>query len=423
MSAIVLSNDQEAAYKAFCKFIVNDTQDMFVLRGYAGTGKTALLNHFIDRLPNLYKTKKLLNPDIAETELTLTATTHKAAQAMSEAVLKPVKTIQSFLELTVAYDSKSRKQSLVPRPGSANSVFENHLIFIDEASFIGNKLLSWIRKRTQKCKIVFIGDPAQLLDRECSYSPVFSVDLPGAQLTEIVRQKKGSPIIDLATKFRQVLDTKQFFNFVPDGQVIQHLPRPEFNRIVTDEFTRNDWQQYDSKVLTWTNQLAIAYNNAITAEVKGTAQFKKGDYAIVNKYIATPNTSFKNEQIVYISEVTPTESEGLKGYNVELDGKDSVFILEKWMNDNSIIKHIESRYPCKKTKDVDNKIYHFMRGLGDLRAAYACTINKSQGSTYDRVYIDLDDLKRCNQGDNIARLLYVAVSRAKYGVVFTGDLV
>jgi ATP-dependent exoDNAse (exonuclease V) alpha subunit len=59
----------------------------------------------------------------------------------------------------------------------------------------------------------------------------------------------------------------------------------------------------------------------------------------------------------------------------------------------------------------------------DLRAAYACTINKSQGSTYDKVFIDLDDLKRCNQPNTLARLLYVAVSRARYQVIFTGDLV
>lgn len=59
----------------------------------------------------------------------------------------------------------------------------------------------------------------------------------------------------------------------------------------------------------------------------------------------------------------------------------------------------------------------------DLRAAYACTINKAQGSTYDKVFIDLDDIRRCNSGNQIARMLYVAVSRARHQVIFTGDLV
>jgi len=59
----------------------------------------------------------------------------------------------------------------------------------------------------------------------------------------------------------------------------------------------------------------------------------------------------------------------------------------------------------------------------DLRPAYACTINKSQGSTYDQVFIDLDDVKKCNNANTIARMLYVAVSRARDKVIFTGDLV
>jgi ATP-dependent exoDNAse (exonuclease V) alpha subunit len=58
----------------------------------------------------------------------------------------------------------------------------------------------------------------------------------------------------------------------------------------------------------------------------------------------------------------------------------------------------------------------------DLRGAYACTINKAQGSTFDSVFLDLDDVSRCNSGDQIARMLYVAVSRARNHVYLCGDL-
>jgi ATP-dependent exoDNAse (exonuclease V) alpha subunit len=57
----------------------------------------------------------------------------------------------------------------------------------------------------------------------------------------------------------------------------------------------------------------------------------------------------------------------------------------------------------------------------DLRAAYAQTINKSQGSTYDQVFIDLDDVSKCRNPNQLARMLYVAVSRARTRVYFTGD--
>jgi ATP-dependent exoDNAse (exonuclease V) alpha subunit len=55
----------------------------------------------------------------------------------------------------------------------------------------------------------------------------------------------------------------------------------------------------------------------------------------------------------------------------------------------------------------------------DLRGAYACTINKAQGSTFGSVYLDLDDISRCNNGETIARMLYVAVSRARHHVFLT----
>lgn len=56
----------------------------------------------------------------------------------------------------------------------------------------------------------------------------------------------------------------------------------------------------------------------------------------------------------------------------------------------------------------------------DLRHSYACTVHKAQGSTYDTVYVDLDDLyKAIRNKDMYNRLLYVAVSRAAKKVVFT----
>ena len=57
-----------------------------------------------------------------------------------------------------------------------------------------------------------------------------------------------------------------------------------------------------------------------------------------------------------------------------------------------------------------------------LRLPHACTIHKSQGSTYENVYIDLDSFKACKDRETLARLLYVAVSRAKNHVYFHGSL-
>ena len=56
----------------------------------------------------------------------------------------------------------------------------------------------------------------------------------------------------------------------------------------------------------------------------------------------------------------------------------------------------------------------------DLRPEFACTVNKSQGSTYGTVFIDLDDISKCKDVDLRRRMLYVAVSRARTRVVMMG---
>jgi hypothetical protein len=66
--------------------------------------------------------------------------------------------------------------------------------------------------------------------------------------------------------------------------------------------------------------------------------------------------------------------------------------------------------------------YDLKKTHPDLRQRDAATVHKAQGSTYDTVFIDLDDLSTCRNPDQAARLLYVAFSRARRRVVCYGDL-
>jgi len=68
------------------------------------------------------------------------------------------------------------------------------------------------------------------------------------------------------------------------------------------------------------------------------------------------------------------------------------------------------------------RYYYMQEKIPELRARHACTVHKSQGSSYDTIFIDAADLSTCRQPDMVARLLYVAVSRARKRVVFYGDL-
>lgn len=415
MSELTLTKDQQNAYNKFSDFILDPFDRMFVLEGYSGTGKSTLVEKLIEDLPKLLKTKQLIdnNPE-KYWDILLTATTNKAAENLSFITGKDVTTIHSALGLRVMTDYKTGKSRLKEKDKS--EILTDTVLFIDEASYIDNQLLDLIQTRTKGCKIVFIGDPAQLLTVGCKRSPVFQSNLTTAKLEQVVRQTDGSPITDLATKFRHTVNGAGFFSFAPDGESVTHMPREQFEQEVAKEFTRNDWSYKDSKVLSWTNKCAINFNKGIRNLVTGDPKFSIGDYAICNQYVYSKKGDIKTDQLVLITDIMPMVRHGLKGNFFELDNRVQFFMPDCRAEWKRAVKEAQD-------KDELEKVAEMTTQWVDLRAAYACTINKAQGSTYDRVFIDLDDLKKCRDGNQLARMLYVGVSRARDKVVLTGDLV
>lgn len=416
MQNITLTADQLKVKQAFTQFILDPAQDKMVIQGYAGTGKTTITGILIEELPNILRTQNLLTPQSVDNymDVELTATTNKAAEALSYLVGAPVLTIHSFLGLRVHTDYKNRTTRLVSKNKSQE--IHNVILFIDEASYIDSDLLDWINNTVKNSKIIFMGDPAQLTPIKYSYAPVFVQGYPTVSLTEVVRQIAGNPIIDLATQFRNTVNTGKFFSFTPDNQHIVHMSRDDFDQALLKDFSNSNWKSNDSKFLAWTNKRVIAYNHAINDLVKGTPNLVAGDYAVCNKYISNRSYSIKTDQLVQVTQVTADTCLGVDGWYVQINDRFKAFLPGSLEDKTKLLR--------KLNKDGDwDKIRQVNETWIDLRAAYACTINKSQGSTYDRVYIDLDDIKKCNSANNIARMLYVAVSRARHQVFLTGDLV
>ena len=414
MTTITLTEDQENAIKQFTGFMANDAEKVFVISGYSGTGKSTLISHLMDRLPNIIKTLKLVNPSFREYALHLTATTNKAAENFSNITGHEVKTIQSHLGLVVQTDYKTREQRLVPRRFQQQT---QQLLFIDEASYVDHELMGWITKTVDASKIVFIGDPAQLIQFKAKNALVFSMGYPEAKLEKVVRQAEHNPIVELSTKFRNTVNTGEFFSFTPDKNHIQYLNRDDFNKSIEKEFIRPDWQSKDSKVLAWTNKCVVEYNKMIGGFCNGRSHFEEGDYAVCNQYFHSEKGGIKTDAAVLItSKSAGTVKNGVPGHFYTLDGYITAFCPDNHEDKKALEKKAKAAGDIALMDEIDSKWI-------DLRAMYACTINKSQGSTYERVFIDLDDIKKCNSGNQIARMLYVAVSRAKHQVFFTGDLV
>jgi hypothetical protein len=407
-----LSDDQEAAKEMFVNFLLNPEEQVLVLQGYAGTGKSTLVKTLMDNMPKYLKMARVVNPSMFEYQVQLTATTNKAAEALAQITGMEVRTIHSFLGLRVVKDPRTGQSELFPRDHTPEF---GYILIIDEASMIDSKLLSIIFDKTTNCKIMFIGDPAQLPPVKYTTTPVFNAGFKTARLEKVMRQAEGNPIIQLATQFRETVTTGIWTKFKPDGHHIVHMDRSDFEDLIIAEFTRSDWRHRDSKVLGWRNETVLNYNHAINKQISGTPHFAEGDYAVCNKYVQCGKNGIKTDQMVYITTIEPdVEYKGVVGNWVTLDYMNRVFFPRSLAAKNERIKQAKAHDEISLLMEIEDRWI-------DLRAAFAQTINKSQGSTYDKVFIDLDDVARCNLGDQIARLMYVGVSRARYFVYLTGD--
>ena len=416
-----LTKDQLAAQQAFHNFLLDPTETVFVLSGYSGCGKSTLVRKLIDDIPAIQRTLKLINPTGKHYEIQLTATTNKAAENLAAITGMDVSTIQSTLGLLVRTDYKTSVTELTPKKNYTN--LERNILFIDEASLVDKDLLGWIFKRTTDCKIVFVGDPAQLTPVKSTGTPVFDAGFTGAELTEVVRQPKKEgglaelhPITAWAADMRKAVITGEWTPFKPDGFHIQRLTRDAFNRAIEEEFTRQDWKYKDSKILAWTNACVIAFNQRVRSLAKGDPHFQEADYAVVNSFMQVGKNSLKTDQLVQITRIEPdTEHLDVAGNWVTVDHVVRAFQPKSLAEKNDAIRKARNANRLMDVREMEDQWF-------DLRGAYAQTINKSQGSTYDKVFIDLDDIKRCHSWEQKARMLYVGPSRARHHVYLCGDL-
>lgn len=412
---------QLAASQAFTSLYVSPAQQVLVVDGFGGTGKTTVLQHFLSEIPKLRKTRQLITGDCPDYEILITATTNKAAEQLRDTLGPteyPISTTASALGLILrGYGRTARLQ-----PTKGSGWLRDTILVIDEASFLDDWTLQLVLDALDSnSKVVLMGDPRQLL---CpgSYVPVaFNQGFPTVQLTELVRFKPGSHLDQLSACFRNMVDGGQLFNFVPDGDEVIWLPRDKFEQAVVDEFTRSDWKPADSRVLCWRNKAVNSYNQGLFGMRTGQTELKENDMVVCNSHLPPPKGSsekaVKTDRIVTITRVLERDCiDGLSGRFYRISGRHTpVFLPDSWEE----AKRQKETYLRANNKSA----YHRAEGSwADLRPLFASTVDKSQGSTFDTVFIDFDDIACCPHIGQLARMGYVATSRARKRIYITGDL-
>lgn len=426
-----LTCDQEQALKAILEFLDSD-QTLFLLGGYAGTGKTTLISLLVKALVSVGK------------RIALTAPTNKAVNVLQRMAAKNELTGVDFFTIhqLLGLGMVTRAgEKVLERTGSSYA-HAFHVVFIDECSMIGEQLWRWIEDSANlyapRLKIVLMGDPAQLNPVNEKKSPSFSVT-NRAVLKQVVRQGADSPLLDCVTTCRRSvtkskLPFKPFPNYSEDkrnGVFIvrqQTLLKYAFKKIAT-EFDNNP----DCfRILCWTNKQVDWYNQHIRTHLYGAnaGRFVVGERLITREPVVAPDGK---------TVILPTSSEivvrdyyedsyvGYKAWHVVVvtdnDMKRQIYVLheeDRQRFDDEAKRLMES---AKKNPFFWRKYYKHLETFANIRPCFALTIHNSQGSTFDEVAIDANDLsKRALDGNlssvrELNRLWYVGLTRAKNRVL------
>ena len=424
-----LTADQQAAVDVFFEFLVSDAPT-FVLSGGAGVGKTFLMNYLSNDLMLTYERScGIMGIDPVSYNIHFTATTNKAAEVLERSVNQPVQTIHSFLGLRVWDDYKSGKTKI--ETSHNTKTHRQIILFIDESSMISTELYEIILKHVVDSKIVFVGDKSQLSPIGEEISPVYLNVDPDyfVHLTQPVRNANTPALVDLCKQLRETVETNQFYRIRPNAPAIQFLNPDQMQDKMNEYFLK---QNDSARILCYSNNRVNDYNEYIR-EIRGLPkEFVEGDQLVVATTYARGKLVLNVEREVYVHSVDPQIYK--YGYqDVTPDGQEILYRnfgitpRASFMDPVEVPvtvrpAHVAATLKVLKKRKDWGRYFELKNFMADLRGKEACTVHKSQGSTYETVFVDLGNIGCCHDAEMVARMLFVAASRATSQVFFYGDL-
>lgn len=423
-----LNQGQQEAADAFFQFLFTDQKE-FGISGAGGYGKTHLMGHLIDVvMPRYLETCALMGVDAKYDGIVMTATTNKAAEQLSQATGRPCETIHSFLNLVVKDDLETGKSKLSRK--RTWKVHERMIIFVDECSMEDTQLYRAIHEATLNCKIVHVGDHCQLAPVMETLSPVYRQGMPFYTLTQPMRNVGQPALMALCQQLRNTVETGVFHPIQIVPGVIDWFDDDEIQEEIDRRFKE---QTMDDKILAYTNKRVVEFNDHIRQIRNLPTHYTVGEKLISSTACHLKGAMLTVEQEVEVidlaeqSQLVHIESPGGDAPDVTLEIRKATLktSIGDVFTDVSLPvdrDHFTALVKYYAREQRWERHFFLKNNFPDLRPHDASTFYKAQGSTYDTVIIDAGNLSTCTNVNQVARQLYVGVSRPRNRIIFYGNL-
>jgi len=447
------TNSQDVLLIKLSEFIFgNDTDALFLIKGYAGTGKTTTISTVVNNLWRAGKKAVLLAPTGRAAKV-ISGYSKRQAFTIHKKIYFPKKNKAGGVDFTLQTNKHTNtlfivdEASMIPDSPVGSKLFDNGSLLDDLMSYVYSGV---------HCKLILIGDTAQLPPVKLDISPAldanklalnYNKNITEIELSEVMRQHEDSGILLNATELRLILGNNGFSNFkfrlgFPD--LIRLIDGYEIEDAITTAYDHIGVE--DTAFIVRSNKRANQYNQQIRSKIRGQEnEISTGDYVMVvkNNYFWLKDSSeagfIANGDICEILEIFNIKE--LYGFNfAEVKVRMIDYPNQKPFETVLLLDTLTSESPSLSYED-SNRLYHevgkdfshekskYKQLLGvknskyfnalQVKFSYAVTCHKSQGGQWKTVFIEQPYLPE-GQNINYLRWLYTAITRAQEKVYLIG---
>ena len=446
---------QVKGFEKIAHFLSDAPDDsLLLIKGYAGTGKTTLIGHLVQQLSRIRKKSVLMAP------------TGRAAKVLSAYAGKNALTIHKKIYFpkvdsgggSVQFSLKENKHthtifivdesSMIGDDRQQSKLFENGSLLHDLVHYVTNG---------EKCKLIFVGDTAQLPPVNLGLSPAldeqelaaqFNATVYSITLEDVVRQQAESGILFNATSIRELLVGDQFegFKFHLEGfnDVQRIIEGNEFLELLNNALDEDGIDQ--TVLIVRSNKRANLYNKSIRERIL----FLESDLAVGDQLMVVKNNYFwlgadsqpgfiANGDVIRINRINKyVDRYDMKFAEVSVQmvdypdepAFDTVLLLETLNSETANLGYEQSQLLYQKVSldhaNEKSKYKRFLKVKNDpyfnalqVKYSYAITCHKSQGGQWKNVFVEQPYLPEGSNKDYF-RWLYTALTRAKERLFLIG---